>query len=170
MKRYFLLAGLLFVASFFIIEKINDSKNVCANSISCTKNLTGSYKNVQEGEFMGKRVTVPYFIAMGDENQPVLGEKTGANKHIYVDLSTQRLFALEGNELVFDFPVSTGKWNKTPTGNFTIWVKLRYTRMAGGNPAIGTYYNLPNVPFVMFFYNKDVGKSMGFGIHGALAR
>ena len=39
--------------------------------------------------------------------------------------------------------------------------------MEGGNPAIGTYYNLPNVPYTMFFYNNDVSKIDGYSIHGA---
>ncbi len=29
------------------------------------------------------------------------------------------------------------------------------------------YYDLPNVPYVMFFYNDDVDKSEGFSLHGA---
>jgi hypothetical protein len=39
--------------------------------------------------------------------------------------------------------------------------------MSGGDPAIHTYYDLPNVPFTMFFYNENVGKTRGFALHGA---
>jgi hypothetical protein len=39
--------------------------------------------------------------------------------------------------------------------------------MEGGNKDDGTYYNLYNVPYVMFFYNDEVAKSMGFSLHGA---
>lgn len=140
----------------------------CANSISCIKNLSGQFEeNALQAEFMGKTFAVPHYIAQkSPENFNVLGEKT-ATKQIYVDLTTQHLYAFEDNKLVYDFPISSGKWGPTPTGSFSIWVKLRYTRMSGGNKEIGTYYNLPNVPYTMFFYNKDVAKSMGFSIHGA---
>lgn len=39
--------------------------------------------------------------------------------------------------------------------------------MSGGSRALGTYYNLPNVPYTMYFYNEETPKSRGFGIHGA---
>lgn len=89
-----------------------------------------------------------------------------SQKHIEVDLTNQRLYAIENGQRVYDFLVSTGKWGRTPTGVFKIWTKLRYTRMEGGNPALNTYYNLPNVPFTMFFANNEVPAHRGFGIHG----
>ena len=39
--------------------------------------------------------------------------------------------------------------------------------MSGGNASIGTYYNLPNVPYTMYFYNKEIPRERGFGLHGA---
>jgi len=39
--------------------------------------------------------------------------------------------------------------------------------MEGGSQALGTYYNLPNVPHIMYFYNESVPKWQGYGIHGA---
>jgi len=38
--------------------------------------------------------------------------------------------------------------------------------MSGGNPAIHTYYYLPNVPYVMFFSNDQIAQSRGFSLHG----
>ena len=38
--------------------------------------------------------------------------------------------------------------------------------MEGGSKAINTYYYLPNVPYVMFFYNDEIPKYRGFGLHG----
>jgi hypothetical protein len=58
----------------------------------------------------------------------------------------------------------TGLWGKTPKGDFTIWTKIRSTRMSGGSGA--DYYDLPNVPYVMFFSNDEVAASTGFSIHG----
>lgn len=138
----------------------------CANSISCIKDLSGEYTAEKRAIFMGKSLAVPSEILHKNIDKVVLGEESGSNKHIYVDLSSQRLYAYEGNNLLYNFLISSGKWYPTPTGDFRIWVKLRYTLMTGGNPAWGTYYYLPNVPFVMFFYNDQVSKYRGFSLHG----
>ncbi len=87
-------------------------------------------------------------------------------KRIEVDLSAQKVYAYEGESKVYEFTVSTGKWAPTPTGEFRIWAKVRSQKMSGGNKALGTYYYLPNVPFVMFFYNDKVAKMRGFSFHG----
>lgn len=139
----------------------------CANSITCAKDLTGLYdlKSIT-GEFHGQVVTVPPQQLSRHFLSSVLGDTDPSQKRIYIDLSKQRLYAFEGSKLVYSFLVSTGLWNRTPMGDFKIWIKLRYTRMSGGNPAIGTYYNLPNVPYVMFFYNDKVPKEAGYGLHG----
>jgi lipoprotein-anchoring transpeptidase ErfK/SrfK len=104
-----------------------------------------------------------------DSSQPVYpsGEKvlgtttaSGAEKWIEVDLTTQTLRAWEGNKNVMEFPISSGLYFATPTGTFNIWYKVRYTRMTGGSKELGTYYDLPNVPDDLFFYQ-------GYGLHGA---
>lgn len=136
----------------------------CANSISCVKDLSGRFESDQEGVFLGRKITSPPFLASVPSPKQILGTSSGP-KHISVDLSKQRLYAYEGDKLIFDFPVSTGKWGRTPTGEYKIWVKLRYTRMSGGSG--NDYYNLPNVPYVMFYYNDEVSKGRGYSIHGA---
>jgi lipoprotein-anchoring transpeptidase ErfK/SrfK len=93
-----------------------------------------------------------------DPKSDVLASKS-SEKRIEVDLSKQKLYALEGSKKKMSFDVSTGKWGRTPTGEFRIWNKLKYTLMAGGSKELGTYYYLPNVPFTLFFYQ-------GYGIHG----
>jgi len=115
---------------------------------------------------MGKKVNPPKYLAQDQTVAPVLGDSTGT-KHIFVNLATQTLTAYQGDKEVFNFPVSTGKWGPTPTGDFHIWVKLRYTRMTGGDESDGTFYDLPNVPYVMFFSNDEVPASRGYSIHGA---
>jgi hypothetical protein len=142
----------------------------CANSDSCIKDLSGKKEAQNEGVFMGKKITSPDIpdtpaFAISQANA-VLGVTT-AEKHIYVDLTNQKLFAYEGNKVIYNFSVSTGKWHPTPTGDFHIWIWLRYTRMAGGDPAKGTYYNLPNVPYTMYFYNASIPKTWGYSLHGA---
>ncbi len=92
----------------------------------------------------------------------VLGTTTadGAEKWIEVSLGEQKLRAWEGNKLVMEFPISSGKWATTPEGTFNIWYKTRSQAMSGGSKDLGTYYYLPNVPHNMFFHK-------GYAIHGA---
>lgn len=106
-------------------------------------------------------------VALTKAKNEVMGAKTELNKHIYVDLSAQRLYAYEGNNLVYFFYISSGKWRPTPTGEFKIWIKLRSTRMVGGDKSLGTHYDLPNVPYTMFYYNDHVAKEDGYSLHGA---
>lgn len=132
-----------------------------------TLNSTGKYNRSDEtGVFMGKTVRSVEIPQKPQPKTAVLGETTPSNKRIEVDLSTQRVYAYEGDNRVMEFIVSTGKWGRTPTGNFTIAYKTRAQRMAGGSRALGTYYNLPNVQFVQFFGNDEIPWSKGFSFHG----
>ncbi len=158
----------------FLFSKVSLTTTECANSISCIKELSGTYDEDNEGYFEGKKVAgpplayKPYTRSFtADITQAtVLGENTAENKRIYVDLTNQKLYAYENNNLVYEFKVSTGKpWWPTPTGDFRIWIKLKYTRMKGGTGSGA--YDLPNVPYTMFFYNDKVPKSLGYGLHGA---
>ncbi len=165
-KKYFLLIVGVFViatASLFFTDKLN--KPECANSESCINDLSGNYQDAKVGYFMGKTVEVPQKNIAQTVNNVVLGEST--DKHIYIDLTNQKLFAKEGDKTIYEFLISSGKWGRTPTGDFVTWVKLRYTRMTGGNKAIGTFYDLPNVPYTMYFANSEIPKWRGYGIHGA---
>lgn len=141
----------------------------CANSISCISDLSGTYEPGKVSSFMGKTVTAPAFLAQNLTGKPsvLAASASASSKHIYVDLASQKLYAYEGNNLIYSFSVSTGRWHPTPTGDFHIWVKLRYAHMEGGDPADGTYYNLYNIPYTMFFYSDTVGKGQGYSIHGA---
>ena len=115
--------------------------------------------------FHGKEFIVPDEIITDQNLAVVLGKNTD-RKRIEIDLSEQKLRAYEGDNKVFSFKVSTGKWGRTPTGEFRIWTKMRYSLMTGGSQALGTYYYLPNVPYVMYFANGEIPASQGFGIHG----
>lgn len=160
---FFALSVLLLTMSF-LLGKWGKPLASCANSISCIKDLSGQYEATQKGTFLGRTVFPPSYLAQESTGSKVLGATAG-EKRIFVDLSNQTLKAYEGDNLIYTFPVSTGKWGVTPTGDFRIWVKLRYTRMEGGSG--NTYYNLPNVPYTMFYSNNEVAKSMGYSIHGA---
>ncbi|GAP17454.1 L,D-transpeptidase, partial [Levilinea saccharolytica] len=73
---------------------------------------------------------------------------------IDVNLTTQSLTAYEGDAAVNTFIVSTGTWeHPTVTGQFAVYVKYASADMSGPG------YYLPNVPYVMYFYE-------GYGLHG----
>lgn len=95
-------------------------------------------------------------------SETVLGTTNaqGEEKWIEISLDEQKTRAWEGNRLVMEFPISSGLWAPTPKGDFRIWYKTRNQRMEGGSQALGTYYNLPNVPHNMFFYQA-------YALHGA---
>lgn len=151
----------------FILGLKQAAEPECANSVTCISDLNGEYNpHETEGEFMGSKVQSPEYIAHELAFPKVLGE-SDAPKRIEVDLTNQRLYTYEGDKLVHNFLVSTGKWGRTPTGTFRIWIKLRSTKMSGGSKALGTYYYLPNVPYTMYFYNDQTPKHVGYGIHGA---
>jgi lipoprotein-anchoring transpeptidase ErfK/SrfK len=111
----------------------------------------------------GETIPVPDIVFKSAADY-VLGV-TSAEKYIEIDLSEQKLTAYEGDTVFLTTPVSTGlPWTPTPQGEFWIWIKLRATRMEGGEGKY--YYNLPNVPYVMFFENGRVAGWRGYGLHG----
>jgi lipoprotein-anchoring transpeptidase ErfK/SrfK len=79
---------------------------------------------------------------------------SGGERWIDVDISAQQVTAYEGNTPIRTFIVSTGvAAHPTVIGRFHIYVKLRYDLM------VGPGYYLPNVPYVMYFYE-------GYSLHG----
>ena len=132
-----------------------------------TKSQTGNYDLGKKVAFFnGQEVKQPPYIDREiSYRQNVLGNVSG-EKRIEVDLTNQRLYAYEGDRQIYNFLISSGKWNKTPTGTFRIWTKLRFTLMKGGSKLLNTYYYLPNVPYVMYFANDEVPAWRGFGLHG----
>ncbi len=93
--------------------------------------------------------------AEGYETFPGLPPGVGESERwVDVNLSQQRSYAYEGSTLVRSFLVSTGTWlHPTVTGTYHIYVMYRYADMSGPG------YYLPNVPYVMYFYQ-------GYGLHG----
>lgn len=152
----FLFASAVFISSNYLLR----SQPLCANSKTCKSDLTESIDNDSVGLFSGRNVIPPKIDAASVvSRRMVLGVNTpNSEKHIYVDLSAQKLYAYEGTKQFMQTFISSGRWGRTPVGNFHIWTKLRATRMSGGQGA--DYYDLPNVPHVMYFYND-------FGLHGA---
>ncbi|SRR5260221_561723 len=156
--------SLISLAKVFIFK---NQPTICANSISCIKNLSVNIENDATGTFEGKKITPPKIdLTVNTFTPNVLGNSTAlGEKHIYIDLTTQTLTAYQGDILFMQTLISSGKWHATPTGDYRIWIKLRSTRMTGGTGA--DFYDLPNVPFVMFFANDKVSEGEGFSLHGA---
>ncbi len=74
--------------------------------------------------------------------------------YILVSISEQRLRYYENGKVVLETPVTTGKKNKTPTGNFKILKKVKNAVLKGAN-----YSSF--VKYWMAF------KGSGYGIHDA---
>lgn len=161
---WLLFVSVLVIGSIIIIWSI--LRPFCANSISCKDSLSLKVENGAVGVFNGQKIIAPNIDLSKNIDKKVLGENESVGeKHIYVDLTSQTLKAYQGDALFMTATISSGKWYPTPTGDFTIWEKLKATRMSGGEGA--DYYDLPNVPYVMFFSNKDVAAGRGFSLHGA---
>lgn len=149
-----------------VLQKDSVTKNTNQQSSACSPHyITGEIDTKHiVGVFEGEEITVPQ-IALASDSTAVLGVASD-ERWIEVDLSDQKLYAWEGETLFLETDVSTGlPWWPTPEGEFRIWIKLRATRMEGGEGAY--YYNLPNVPYVMFFENEEVPGYRGYGLHGA---
>ncbi len=157
MKKFWLISLVIIIFSIFAIHATDQT-----NHFEIQSTFDPSQANAVFDE---NPVTIPTSLASSPLPVRVLGDTTSA-KTIYVDLANQKLYAYEGDHLVYDFFVSTGKWGKTPTGTFQIANKFRFVKMSGGSHALHTYYYLPNVPFTMFFGNNQIPASKGFSIHG----
>lgn len=83
-------------------------------------------------------------------------------KKIVIDISTQTLYAYEGENIFMQEKVSTGlKGTPTPRGTFKIMSKTPSRYMQGPLPGISAQeYDLPGVPWVMYFTKE------GGAIHG----
>lgn len=96
--------------------------------------------------FAGQKLLIP--------NQAEIEEMEKVGHVIVVQLSTQKLFAYEGDMLVGEFLVSTGvSEHPTRVGDFAIYVKHEKTRMKGDG------YDLADVPWTMYYDGS-------YGIHG----
>lgn len=161
-----LMAGMAVILTIMLVKSITDWKQHTVNpEFVCggKDSILGSGE-FMDGErlawFMNEKISpLAQALPNPEPESAVLGVSS-EEKWIDVDLDTQTLRAMEGDKEVMKFLISSGKWAPTPTGEYRIWIKLRYTKMSGGDKDKHTYYYLPNVPFVMYFYQ-------GFGLHGA---
>ncbi|HUV46506.1 MAG TPA: L,D-transpeptidase [Candidatus Bathyarchaeia archaeon] len=131
--------------------------------VELTANITdGEFKPGEGMAFFLNQPVEPLAYVLSDPlflaDERVLAA-TNEEKWIEINLTKQRLYAHQGEEVLWEFPISSGKWGRTPAGDFRIWAKLKYTLMHGGSQTNNTYYYLPNVPYTQYFFS-------GYGIHG----
>jgi lipoprotein-anchoring transpeptidase ErfK/SrfK len=98
---------------------------------------------------------IPLVLGAPSPRPPGVAE---GERWISVNLSTQTLVAYEGDIPVFETLVSSGlpQW-PTVTGQFRTYAKYESQTMNGY--LLGYDYYLPDVPYVMYFYND-------YAIHG----
>ena len=67
----------------FAILKTSIQSNLCANSISCIKNLTGEFDpTVKNAEFLGQNLQAPSFIAEKPDVKNVLEKSLRRQKEL----------------------------------------------------------------------------------------
>jgi len=107
--------------------------------------------------YTGQRLSIPGTATAASPTVAATGApaaQSHAGKWIDVNLSTQTVTAYSGQTALRSFVVSTGtRQHPTVVGTFSVYVKYASTRM------VGPGYNLPNVPYTMYFYR-------GYALHG----
>ncbi len=137
---------------------INFNNIATPKYVNFIKSQDGQFQDNLQAVFLNSRVNAQN-SQVAEVKPNILGDSSSSNKWIDINLTEQRLYMKEGSNVIGNFLISSGKWAPTPTGVFAIWTKLRYARMTGGSESLGTFYDLPNVPYTMYFHQ-------GFGIHG----
>jgi LysM repeat protein len=110
--------------------------------------------------YVGQRLTIgsgaATAVAQPAPSQSAPSQPAASSgRWIDINLSTQTLTAYEGSTPMFSTLVSTGLAFPTPVGTYSILYHVQSQRMTGPG------YDLPNVPWVMYFTNR------GHAIHGA---
>jgi len=136
-------------------------KIAARHAVSVSRLAAVNGLRVNSWVYVGQRLQIPGGSATSPSTTPPSNPPAPApapsgasGKWIDVNLSTQTVTAFEGQRAVFTARASTGTW-RTPTvvGTFRTYVKYTSTRMRGPG------YDLPNVPYTMYFYR-------GYGLHG----
>lgn len=165
---FFLTLASLFIILVIFTSLDNPRKPLEREVFACqTQDFLGKFSPEEKiAVFEGSQIPVVLAqIPQETTDSSVLSVASYFEKWIEVDLSEQRLKAWEGDKLFLETPVSTGlSWWPTPEGEYRIWIKLRYTKMEGGEG--NYYYYLPNVPYVMFFEGSGIPGWRGYGLHG----
>ncbi len=143
------------VADTVYVVKVGDSLSQIAKDHSTTTFAIMAANSLPNENFVwvGQRLRIQEGRA-GSQFTPGAAPADGY-RWIEVNLSNQTLTAWQGDVAVMHTNISSGLWGTpTVTGRFAVNTKLSAQRMTGPG------YDLPNVPWVMYFYG-------GYAIHGA---
>lgn len=103
---------------------------------------------------VGQRLVIPAAGVWQPDATTAPSAPLANGKSILVSVASQRIYAYEDGHFVRSTLVSTGRiGTDTVLGDYRIYAKHPVTRMRGPG------YDLPNVPYVMYFFE-------GYGIHG----
>lgn len=85
-----------------------------------------------------------------EELAPISAHVPPEQKRVEVSIYEQRLYAYEGEQVVFSSHVSTGQpRTPTPLGEFRVYLKRPGQRMIGGQGE--DFYNLAGIPWISYF-------------------
>ena len=181
-SRYVAETGHTVTNGFKLFWEATGEAAYLGNPLTEEYRLNGAtYQIFERGQLAWKENQAPWMVSLGSVlarkygvttaptdqgNLPVYSEDlfvgpigNGGEHWIEVSLSGQYLWAWEGDVVVYEGYVSTGRAEfATPTGTFYINNKLESQTMSG--VLGGEEYNVPDVPWVMYF--TDVGHA----IHG----
>ncbi len=117
-------------------------------------------ERLQDDWYIASEFAIPFFTT-GPETLSTSTPQT--TKRIEVDRSEQMLRAYDGDSLILEITISTGRTvTPTPRGEFTIFYKTPSRYMQGPLPGISDkYYDLPGVPWNLYFTHQ------GAVVHGA---
>lgn len=117
-------------------------------------------ERIAEGMYVpSDRVTV--LLDEGEKTSWTDGSTT-TTKRIVVNRATQKLIAYDGDTIFMETLISTGlELSPTAAGTFTIYKKTPSRYMQGPLPGFTDEYDLPGVPWNLYFTND------GAVIHGA---
>ena len=143
------------VADAIYVVQVGDSLSQIAQDHNTTTYVLMAANGLPNANFVwvGQRLRIQEGSAGGSVN-PAAAPADGY-RWIEVNLSNQTLTAWQGDVAVMYTNISSGLGGTpTVTGRFAINTKLSAQRMTGPG------YDLPNVPWVMYFYG-------GYALHGA---
>jgi len=144
------------LADNIYVVQPGDSLSVIAKRFNTSTQALMAANGLPNGNFVwvGQRLRISG-AGVPENTLAVAGAPANGRRWIEIDLSAQTLTAWQGDMKVLHTTISSGRPNTpTVTGRFKINRKYASQRMTGPG------YDLPGVPWVMYFYGA-------YAIHGA---
>jgi LysM repeat protein len=145
------------VADYIYVVQTGDTLYSLARQFETTPQALMSANGLPNANFVyiGQRLRIRSGVQEPGAVLIAAGAPPDGKRWIEVNLTNQTLTAWQGDLAVLHTNISSGTdWFPTVTGRYQIQRKYEKQRMTGPD------YDLPNVPWVMYFYS-------GYAIHGA---